>query len=136
MANQCAPPTFEPVGVDVEFPRSGPLRDGVADRFFSGREVAALRSLPVDEQRAAFYRCWTRKEAFVKAKGKGLSYGLDQFTVSLLPGEPAALLETVAEPGEAARWRLHHLDPGPGYAGAVAVPAGVIRVRLWPLLMP
>lgn len=125
-----------PVGIDVEFLNSGPFENGVAERFFSQREVADLVSLPEAERRTAFYRCWTRKEAFLKANGKGLGYGLDQFTVSLLPDEPAALLDTAVEPDEAARWQLISLDPGPGYAAALAAPVGVTAVRCWRLLVP
>jgi 4'-phosphopantetheinyl transferase len=98
-------------------------RDGepLAERFFSPREAAVLRSLPPEMRREAFFHCWTRKEAYIKANGKGLSLPLDQFDVSLHPDEPAALLATHHDPVEARRWLLRSLHPGEGYVGALAV---------------
>ena len=78
----------------------------------------------------AFLKCWTRKEPYVKAKGEGLAIPLDQFEVSLSPGEPAALLDT-ASPGEASNWSLEELHPGPGYAAAVAVQGQALRLKCW-----
>jgi len=109
------------VGVDVEFIRPEPQEDKLAEHFFSPRETTALRSLPVADQPRAFFNCWTRKEAFLKAMGEGLPFGLNRFTVSLRPGEPAALLEAPAEAGDVSRWSLRHLEPAPGCVGAVAV---------------
>jgi 4'-phosphopantetheinyl transferase len=110
------------IGVDVERFRRRHAREDVAERFFSPSEVAVLRSLPPPGRPEAFLRCWTRKEAFVKARGDGLSLPLDQFDVTLAPGEPARLLRTAWAPEEAASWSLH--DPSadlPGYIAAVAV---------------
>ncbi|MBI4551952.1 MAG: 4'-phosphopantetheinyl transferase superfamily protein [Candidatus Latescibacteria bacterium] len=110
------------VGIDLEYRRPG--RDetlmAIAEQFFSSREVKALRRLPVSGRAEGFYACWTRKEAYLKAKGRGLSLPLDQFVVSVTPG-CAALLHTAWSPDEAARWSLSDLDPGPGYAAALAV---------------
>jgi 4'-phosphopantetheinyl transferase len=110
------------IGVDVERLRDME-RDGepLAERFFSPREAAVLRSLPPELRREAFFHCWTCKEAYIKANGKGLSLPLDQFDVSLHPAEPAALLATHHDPMEARRWSLRSLDPGEGYVGALAV---------------
>ena len=69
----------------------------------------------------AFFECWTRKEAYIKALGDGLSMALDSFRVSLLPGSPAVLLEAAAERGPAGVWRLKALTHVPGYAAALAV---------------
>jgi 4'-phosphopantetheinyl transferase len=109
------------LGVDVEHVR--PLADAmrIAERFFSTREREALAGLPPEAQREAFFRCWTRKEAYLKALGDGLARPLDGFDVSLARGEPAALLGVAADPAEAARWGLAHLEPAPGYVGALAV---------------
>ena len=80
------------IGVDIEYLRALPDADQIADRFFSARENATLQALPASQRRQAFFNCWTRKEAYIKAIGKGLSQPLDQFEVSLAPGDPARLL--------------------------------------------
>jgi 4'-phosphopantetheinyl transferase len=109
------------IGVDVERIRDNLEGEQLAQRFFSPREVAALRSLPAELRREAFFHCWTRKEAYIKAVGKGLTLPLDRFDVSLRPGEPAALLATHDEPSEVRRWSMRSLSPGEGYVGALAV---------------
>jgi 4'-phosphopantetheinyl transferase len=83
------------VGIDIEHIRSDLEVAEIAERFFSLREVAMLRMLPTEAQRQAFFRCWTRKEAYIKARGEGLSLPLDQFDVSV---EPAAILGTQRDP--------------------------------------
>jgi 4'-phosphopantetheinyl transferase len=119
------------VGIDLERVRFDLAVVEIAERFFSQREVAILRALPADEQRQAFFRCWTRKEAYIKARGEGLSLPLDQFDVSLAPGEPAAVLGTQRDPSEAARWSLLELDPAPGYVAALAVEGRSWRLTCW-----
>lgn len=108
------------IGVDVEAIR--PMADclSLARSHFSKAEIAALASLPAGALEGAFYACWTRKEAFVKAIGLGLSFPLDRFTVAV-PPEPAALLAVHHETEGAAGWSLRHLDPAPGHVGAVAI---------------
>jgi len=121
------------LGVDLE--RMDPVVSGerIPENFFSPRECAALRALPVEQQPGAFFACWTRKEAYIKAKGKGLSIRLDQFDVSLAPSEPAALLETAEGSREARRWSLHDLSPAPGYAGALVVEGQGSKLHGWQL---
>lgn len=119
------------VGIDVEFMRSEFVGEPIAERFFSRLEVAALRSLPPDSRIEGFFNCWTRKEAYIKARGEGLSMPLDQFAVSLAPGSPAALLQTATDPHELTRWRLETLAPAPGFAAAVAVEGSAWRLRCW-----
>lgn len=110
------------IGIDVERVRPEMAGTRIAERFFSPREVAALRELPAVEQPAAFFRCWTRKEAFMKARGEGLSLPLHSLEVSLAPGEPAALLNVANDAAEVERWTLHAVTPTiPGYAAALAV---------------
>jgi 4'-phosphopantetheinyl transferase len=109
------------VGIDLERIRFDLAVVEIAERFFSRREQAMLRALPTELQREAFYRCWTRKEAYIKARGEGLSLPLDQFDVSLAPGEPAAILGTQHDPSEASRWSLRELTAAPGYFAALAV---------------
>lgn len=107
------------VGVDLEHVRPDLAGEEIAERFFSAREVAALRSLAPEARAEGFFNCWTRKEAYIKALGEGLSHPLDSFTVSLRPGEPAALLEVEGDEAEAARWSLRELRPAPGYVAAL-----------------
>jgi phosphopantetheinyl transferase len=97
------------------------------------RIARGVRALPPGQREAAFFACWTRKEAFIKSLGAGLSYPLDAFTVSFAAGEPACLLEVRGEPAAAARWTLVALDIGVGYAAAVAVdrPATVTVRGSW-----
>jgi 4'-phosphopantetheinyl transferase len=109
------------VGVDVELIRRDLELEQIAERFFSRREVATLRALPADLRKYAFFLCWTRKEAYIKARGEGLSLPLDQFDVSLIPGEPATLLSTQPDPDEALRWSLQELTLASNYVAAVAV---------------
>jgi 4'-phosphopantetheinyl transferase len=108
------------VGVDVEQVR--PLADmlPLAERYFAPAEVQILLALPAELQREAFFNAWTRKEAFLKAVGVGLSYGLDRVELTLAPGEPARFLRIEGDTGRAARWALHALAPAPGYVAALA----------------
>ncbi|HEY7308591.1 MAG TPA: 4'-phosphopantetheinyl transferase superfamily protein [Gemmataceae bacterium] len=117
------------IGVDLELIRDNLEGEQLAERFFSPREVDALRTLAPELRREAFFHCWTRKEAYIKAIGKGLSMALDQFDVSLRPGEPAALLATHHDPKEAWRWSMRSLVPNEGYVGALAVEGD--SWRLW-----
>jgi 4'-phosphopantetheinyl transferase len=119
------------VGVDLERIRPGLASEEIAERFFSPREVFMLRKVPLEMRVEAFFNCWTRKEAYVKATGKGLSLPLDEFVVSLAPGEPAALLETITDYREASRWCLRSLAPRPGYVGALAVTGDCPALKCW-----
>ncbi len=119
------------IGVDLECIRPVQEAEQIAERFFSARENAVFRALPAHEKLQAFFNCWTRKEAYIKAIGDGLSRPLDQFDVSLAPGEPAALLRTNGDHREASRWSLHKLDPGPGYVAALAVEGDGWQLKCW-----
>ena len=119
------------LGVDVESIRPEVVQEKIAEHFFSPHEVAVLRALPTPLQATAFFACWTRKEAYIKATGDGLALPLNQFDVSLAPGEPAALLGTAWDPKEAARWALQDLAPAPGYRAAVAVAGHAWRLTCW-----
>jgi 4'-phosphopantetheinyl transferase len=127
----CAVALHREVGLDVEAMRPDRHADRIAERYFAPAEVAALRALPEPERAAAFHRCWTRKEAFLKAKGIAVTVPLDSFEVTLGPGEPARLLATRPDPAEATRWRLHDLDFGSGFAGALCVEGEAREVRPW-----
>lgn len=117
------------LGVDVEHVRADFASEDIARRFFSHAEVEAFNSLPKEEQVAAFFRCWTRKEAYIKAIGKGMSQALDEFDVTLTPGLGAALLR--AKDDDASRWLLRDIDAGEGYAGALAVERPVAEVSFF-----
>jgi 4'-phosphopantetheinyl transferase len=119
------------VGVDVERIRPEMAGEKIAERFFSPREAAALHRLPAEIQQEAFFTCWTRKEAYLKAIGEGLTLRLDQFEVSIVPGEPATLLSIKEDPEGASHWSLKELDPGPGYVGAFAVKGHGWHFRCW-----
>jgi 4'-phosphopantetheinyl transferase len=108
------------LGVDVEYLRPLDDSEAIAKRYFSAAEVTELLSLKPQERALAFFRCWTRKEAYIKAIGEGLSIPLDCFQVTLLPGKPARFIQIAAEMGNADDWTLHHLEPAPGYIGALA----------------
>jgi 4'-phosphopantetheinyl transferase len=119
------------IGVDIEFIRAELADEQVARRFFSPGEVETLMSLPKEMRKEAFFTCWTRKEAFIKALGEGLSAPLDQFDVSFLPGKPAVLLETRPDPARALQWKLYGLQPGSGYAAALAAEGQTVPIQCW-----
>jgi 4'-phosphopantetheinyl transferase len=110
-----------PIGVDVENVGREVEAERLAERFFSEHERQALRRLEGDELQAAFFRCWTRKEAYIKAKGDGLSLPLHQFDVSIADGDRDALLATRPDAAEAERWTICDIPMGTGYAAALAV---------------
>lgn len=109
------------IGVDVERIRPDIDVEDLAARYFSPSEFKKLHSLPADQQREAFYSGWTQKEAYLKARGEGLSFPLDRVEVSLTPGEPAMILKVSDDPAVSQRWIVQHLWPAPGYIGAAAV---------------
>lgn len=119
------------VGVDLEQIRSEIDIEEIASRMFSTTEAGELRSVPTDARLSAFFNCWTRKEAFLKAKGAGLSLPLHQFDVTLFPGDPASLVETKWDKYEAPRWSLRAIDVGTGYVAAVAVEGHNWRLNHW-----
>jgi len=123
------------IGVDVEFIEPQVINERVAEQFFSKDEVAALTALPVELRAMGFFSCWTRKEAFIKAKGEGLSMQLDKFDVSLQPGQPARLLAVRPDAGELDQWSLQDLGLRDGYIGAVAVARAHCQWRhyAWPV---
>ena len=119
------------IGVDLELIRDDVEVEQIAERFFSHREIAALHALPVDLRRRAFFLCWTRKEAYIKARGEGLSLPLDQFEVSIVPGEPAALVSVEHRSSEVLRWSLRELFPAADYVAALAVEGRDWNLACW-----
>ena len=121
------------LGVDIELRRELSDLRSLARTAFSPAEYAALCRLPPDAQPHAFFTCWSRKEAVIKATGEGVAQ-LAAFDVSLAPGEPARLLRFDGEPPDAPRWSLHDLPAIPGYAAALAVeraPGAAPRITCW-----
>jgi 4'-phosphopantetheinyl transferase len=119
------------IGVDVEHVRSDFKYEEIAERFFSANEVAIFRTIPAEKKLSAFYNCWTRKEAYIKAHGKGLSLPLDSFDVSFAPWEPSISLVIKDEPQQSSHWTLLDLQPGLSYVGALAVKGIGCRFRYW-----
>jgi 4'-phosphopantetheinyl transferase len=114
------------LGVDVEWIRPSFATREIAERYFSPRELAEWRELPAQNQSEGFFLCWTRKEAYVKARGEGLYIPLQEFDVSLTPGR----LETLRSV-DSDRWTLSSLDPGHGCAGAVVVERRECKQSQW-----
>ncbi|MEG4938681.1 4'-phosphopantetheinyl transferase superfamily protein [Microcoleus sp. F4-D5] len=119
------------IGVDIESINPNFSCLEIAEKFFSPLEHSVLRLLPKHLQSRAFFTCWTRKEAYIKAVGKGLSIPLNQFDVSLAPGEPAALLNVEENPEEASRWSLIELIPCSDMVAAVAVAGDCSKLHCW-----
>ena len=119
------------LGVDVERMRADMATSEIAARFFSPTECFALASLPAQMQCEAFFDCWTRKEAYLKARGDGLSLPLAQFDVAFGPGTEPRLLATRHDPAEVQRWALRALNVGPGHRAALAVEGSGWSLRLW-----
>jgi 4'-phosphopantetheinyl transferase len=109
------------IGIDVEAVRALRDADEIAARFFSRRENEAYLDLDPDDRPLGFFNCWTRKEAFIKALGNGLSYPLDRFDVSLAPDQPAKILRVENTRGEDCGWRIESFSPAPGFVASVVV---------------
>ncbi|MGM0402599.1 MAG: 4'-phosphopantetheinyl transferase family protein [Thermodesulfobacteriota bacterium] len=119
------------VGIDVEY-LGRPCRElQIARRFFAPEEAEAIASLSEKNRRKAFFVCWTRKEALLKAKGVGLSIPLDRFAVSVRPEDPPALLHTAWNEKDRLQWRLFTVDPGPDYVASLAVEKGTSQLRFF-----
>jgi 4'-phosphopantetheinyl transferase len=119
------------IGVDIEYIHHISDMEQIAERFFSKNENEVFRSLPQNQKREAFFIGWTCKEAFVKALGDGLSWPLNKFDVSLVPGEPANLLRIEGDSIERSRWSIKNLNPAPDYVGAFAVKSRIAEIKCW-----
>lgn len=107
------------VGIDVEVVDESVPIDSVASKFFAPREIAALEALPESLRRVGFFSCWTRKEAYIKARGLGLSMPLDSFDLSAEPGGSVILVEK-AGMNDVVHWRVENLESGAHYSTAIA----------------
>ena len=109
------------IGIDIEYIYRDINVLEITQRFFSKGESEKLNALPEYLQKSAFFRCWTRKEAYLKGKGHGLSTDLDRFEVSVLPTQLAAILSSDDSPEDVDSWHLFDIDPYPGFISALAV---------------
>jgi 4'-phosphopantetheinyl transferase len=119
------------IGIDLEYIRFLPNARQIVAGSFSKLEQAAFNALPEREKKEAFFNCWTRKEAFIKAIGEGLYYPLDQFDVSLSPGEYPRLLRVAGMPGEASLWSLKSFTPAIEYKAALAIKCKDYNIIYW-----
>jgi 4'-phosphopantetheinyl transferase len=127
----CAVTSGREIGVDLEHIRPMPDIEQIAARFCSAAENAALRAAPQDQKLAAFFTCWTRKEACLKALGDGLNRPLDRFDVAVTLGESTRLLRVEGHPQEIARWSLRTLTPARGYVATVVVEGHDWEMKYW-----
>ena len=119
------------IGVDVEMLRPMPDADSIAVSFFAAAERDVLAGVGEGEKSQAFFNCWTRKEAYIKAIGEGLSEPLDNFCVTLWPTEPCHFLHIGQSEEEASAWKLEHFIPAPDAVGALALRSLDYRVTGW-----
>ncbi len=119
------------VGVDLEYIRLDRDPFAMVEPFFSAVESASLRDVDPVVRLQACYICWTRKEAFMKACGEGLSMPIDSFDLSCAPGEPPRVLAVRAAGFEDREWTIADVDPGDGFVGAVVVEGRGLPVTRW-----
>jgi 4'-phosphopantetheinyl transferase len=114
------------IGIDTEKIRHGFAGEGIAERYFSAAEQRDLREVSEELRDTAFFLCWTRKEAYIKAHGDGLQIPLDSFDVSLKPGEPETLRSADCD-----RWSMRSFVPAPEFVAAVIVEREIQSMRFW-----
>lgn len=123
--------TGRAIGVDLEQYRERLETEKISKRYFSSAEFSQLMNLPDSQREEAFYACWTRKEAYIKARGEGLSLGLDRFDVAFIPNAPPALLHSDENSEEVNRWSFIDLKLQPRYAAACVVEGRIHELRRW-----
>jgi 4'-phosphopantetheinyl transferase len=119
------------LGIDVEKVRLDALEDGLPEQACSPQELGTWRTLHPASRQLAFFSCWTRKEAYLKARGEGLILPLTAVTVSLSPGDPPAVLRVEGQPDEARRWFLLDLRPAAGFVSALVVEGQGWSLHRW-----
>lgn len=124
-----------PLGVDVEAVRPLPDMMSIASRFFTPAETETIAGAAPHQRALAFFLCWTRKEAFSKALGDGLSLSLDRYQVACRPGDPARILAIDGSQTAAAEWTVFDLEPAPGFVSAVVMrgsprPPSLVRLSV------
>ena len=119
------------VGIDVEYRRENVDYLKLANRFFAKNEADALRKVSLDHRKETFFRIWTRKEAYIKAHGEGLSLPLDQFEVSTGPEKTPILLQTLHDPKDKDRWKLAQIETREDYLCTLACQGFIGQIRFW-----
>lgn len=119
------------LGIDIEYLRPIPQAEQIAKNYFSAREKAVFFALPQEQKQVAFFNCWTRKEAYLKAIGDGLAFPLNQLDVSLSPGEPAQLYSIKGDRSAATHWSLYELKLVSNYVAALAVEGHDWHLSCW-----
>lgn len=117
------------IGVDVEKVKNDFDVLEIASNFFSALEIETLKKVPKAQQVEYFYRCWTRKESFIKAKSLGLSFPLDSFSVCIHSDKKSELLETKWDAAEKHQWKLFTLSPKPDYLSAISIQGNIKTVK-------
>ncbi|GHO82908.1 4'-phosphopantetheinyl transferase [Dictyobacter formicarum] len=124
------------IGIDIEYMRTNVEYEEVAQHYFSPREKEQLQAVPTEQKMQAFFAGWTRKEAYIKARGKGLSIPLNSFDVTLQPDKDPCLLDCREDPLAVNHWSLYALPPDPHYAGALALDGTCEHIHFWQLTSP
>jgi 4'-phosphopantetheinyl transferase len=119
------------LGIDIEWMRPDFSGIEIAEHYFSKNEVAVFRRLPENLRPDAFFTCWTRKEAYIKAIGEGLSCPLDTFDVAFAPGEAPRLLANRTKPDEVTRWSMYDFAAGQGYKAALCAEGIDLQIFCW-----
>lgn len=119
------------VGIDIEQKREINYADSIVKRFCSEKEKTEYFSFPPEQRNEIFLCCWTRKEAYIKARGEGLNFQLNNFTVSLNPADPPALLDVSDEPFEKQKWSLYDIEVHNGYYSTLAAEGKNLILRFF-----
>ena len=127
----CAVTFNREVGIDLELIRPISEVERLVESFFSSREKAIFQMLHASRRQEAFFNCWTRKEAYLKASGDGLARPLDEVEALRAPGEPAWLLRIAGDFREASRWSIRDLLPASGYTAAMVVEGHAWQHKCW-----
>ncbi|MBN9391603.1 MAG: 4'-phosphopantetheinyl transferase superfamily protein [Chloroflexi bacterium] len=123
--------TSNPVGVDIEYQKDNISMSDLVKRFFAPVEIETFNNLPAAQQPEAFFNAWTRKEAYLKACGGGISIGLDRVVVTFVPGEAARIVTIDGSAREAGRWSVAALNPYPDYRAALALESPRFDLKCW-----
>jgi 4'-phosphopantetheinyl transferase len=119
------------LGIDLEHIRRIPEVEQIAERILSVEEKKEFGALPATEKLGVFFRYWTCKEAYIKARGEGLSLPLDQFEIAPILGEAPPMLRVRSDAKESTRWSLRELTPWPGYVAALVVEGNGWKLAQW-----